>query len=466
VLPRNLSQLRRFQQASTERRSTAERRISRLSALLARAGAEPGDLLPARTCEALIASYPELTTDERKAFIEVLSQDFGADGDEVARAVNQWQTSEDADVMERLSGQRQLRAALEPKYERLFAQIKRHQGGLKFLVDLRRDVLEVASQSPLLKNLEVDLGAVLAATFRVGELELIRVTWRSEAALLEKLMGYERVIAFESWMAIKQRLGRCRRLYAYQHPLMPGEPLVFVQVALTDSIADNIQAILEQDTSTSLSDAPQAAMFYSISSTQAGLRGIDLGNFLIKRVVSELQRDHPTLQHFSTLSPIPGFRHWLRGQPGAEDKLRADPPWAQELLNTEEERAIVGAAPWATKGSLDQILNSDWVSSPCLQEALRPVLMRLGTSYLYAAKKMGKKQVLDPVANFHIRNGATLYRLNWLADVSDKGFKDSACLMVNYLYELERIECNSRRYLTDGEVVIGEPFKEEYSLPG
>jgi len=247
---------------------------------------------------------------------------------------------------------------------------------------------------------------------------------------------------------LKQRLGHRRRLFAYTHPALPEEPLVFVQVALTAGLADDITEILEADTSMEedASEAATAAMFYSISSTQEGLRGIDLGNFLIKRVVGELKRDHENLEHFCTLSPIPGFRAW---QMSLEEN---------EFLETGEKQkleALVGDK------SMNTILEEDeWHMNAELREILKPVLMRLGHRYLFETKKKNTNYAIDPVSNFHIRNGARLERLNWLADVSPKGLQQSRGLMVNYYYHIEAIEANSHAYLSHGHITVGTPFEE------
>ncbi len=311
-----------------------------------------------------------------------------------------------------------LRNALESPRARVLRLIGSAFGGVRFLVGLRAQLLELLPANPELGALEAELQAQLADWFDVGFLELRRIGWESPAHILEKLMQYEAVHEIHSWTDMKNRLDGDRRVYAFFHPRLRDEPLVFVEVALTADIAGNVQALLDESAPVFDTRRARAAMFYSISSTQNGLRGISFGNFLIKRVVEDLKRDFPKLEHFVTLSPVPGFAKWLAKQ--------------------------------EVPAALRTALGSDWRSDPKLVAEMRAPMMSLLAAYLVHGKSRGRP--LDPVARFHLGNGARLERVHWMADTSAKGFAQSHALMVNYYYDLDEIEANLERFDADGTV--------------
>ena len=269
------------------------------------------------------------------------------------------------------------------------------------------------------------------------------ISWDSPAALLEKLIAYEAVHEIRSWADLRNRLDRDRRCYGFFHPRMPDEPLIFVEVALVKGLAGSVQALLDENAPVADPKEADAAIFYSISNTQDGLRGISFGSFLIKRVVDALAADLPQLKIFSTLSPIPGFRRWLEGA------LVADP----ELLPDTARAAIAERdAAFADPEALSKLLAAPgWEQDKALAAALHEPLERLCARYLTVQPK---GRLLDPVARFHLGNGARIERLNWLGDVSAKGLKESAGLMVNYLYRREDIEDNHEAYARDGTVAV------------
>ena len=252
------------------------------------------------------------------------------------------------------------------------------------------------------------------------------------------------------------RRGRGRTCFGFFHPSLPEVPLVFVEVALTQAIATNIQTVLAQPPPTHAYAAPppepDTAVFYSITSTQPGLAGVELGNSLIKRVVHELRHEHPSLSTFVTLSPLPGFMRWLRARAGAS--TAALPPPSARVLTPHDEATLATLRPGEPPlPALVHLLEGGaWTRDAALVAALRPILLRLGAHYLSAEKK--RKYALDPVANFHIRNGAWLWQLNWLADTSAKGLAQSAGLMVNYRYVLADIDGNHRQYVADGRIAV------------
>ncbi|MDE2516576.1 MAG: malonyl-CoA decarboxylase [Rhodospirillales bacterium] len=339
-----------------------------------------------------------------------------------------------------------LRQALEPPRRRLLQQFTTIPDGVKFLVDLRADLLARRREDGAFAALEGDLRELLASWFDIGFLDLHRIDWSSPAALLEKLVGYEAVHEIRSWRDLKNRLDSDRRCYAFFHPRMPHEPLIFVEVALVRGIAGSVQRLLDEKAPVEDPRAVDTAIFYSISNCQKGLAGISFGNFLIKRVVALLAAEFPNLKHFATLSPMPGFRAWLDREIAGNERL----------LAPAEAEALAGRLPDVEpRAALARLLGQrGWQRDAALSALLEPVLLRLGARYLLEGVrgKDGKGgRALDPVAHFHLSNGAAVERLNMLADISDKGVKESATLMVNYLYDPARIEANHEAYVGAGE---------------
>jgi malonyl-CoA decarboxylase len=317
---------------------------------------------------------------------------------------------------------------------RILTQFNAIPLGVKFLVDLRADLLRFLDDDGELAALDRELESRLAAWFDVGFLELQRLTWNSPAALLEKLIAYEAVHEIRSWSDLKNRLDSDRRLYAFFHPRMPLEPLIFVEVALTDQLADNVQVLLDEHAPVFDARRADTAIFYSISNTQVGLRGVSFGNFLLKRVIDDLLRDFPRLRHFATLSPLPQFAAWLKRNP--------------------EQLAEAGI-----QLSLEDLTCGDWSGDAALVRDLRQRLPKLGARYLVAAKGANPLLPLDPVARFHLGNGAIIERINFLADSSSKGFKQSCGLMVNYRYALDELEDNVEAFAADGRMVTSNAVR-------
>ena len=245
----------------------------------------------------------------------MLANDYDVSEHEVAPLIGRWQAADDPQV--RRTIQNDLRHRLIPPRMRLLQQFNELALGVKFLVDMRAELLKLTRDQKELKPLSEDLRELLASWFDVGFLDLKVITWHTPAALLEKLIEYEAVHAIQSWTDLKNRLDDDRRCYAFFHPRMPEEPLIFVQVALVKGMSDNIQALLDENAPKPDAREADSAIFYSISNCQAGLAGVSFGNFLIKRVANDLKRDMPNVKTFATLSPIPGFTKWLMG-PGEE----------------------------------------------------------------------------------------------------------------------------------------------------
>lgn len=406
--------------------------------------------------------YKCLDKEQRLEFLEKLSRDFGVDHKWVSDLAGKLLDTQGRDLATILQAEDRLRYSLTPRYRHLLTHISRVQGGVKFLVDLRADLIEFASlkmsDSPHMRDLNSTLKSLLSEWFSVGLLRLERITWQSPCEILQKISQYEAVHPVRNWTDLKRRVGPYRRCYAFTHASMPGEPLVVLHVALTEEIANNIQGIVRefatQDADEDVNKI-NTAIFYSISSTQAGLQGVELGNYLIKRVVRELQSEFPHMAQFSSLSPIPGFSSWLYGALGQHKKEGR----ATELLSEQEWKQVqdvTGAAPGAPAlEALRRLIStSEWIRSDRLVRTLEPVLMRLCAWYLYGEKRRG--YALNPVANFHLQNGATMWRLNWQADTSPRGIANSCGIMVNYRYFLHETGTNSAAYLQNKAVKASE----------
>lgn len=390
----------------------------------------------------LAQTYLGLGDAGRHAFLRMIALEFGPDPARIAQAHDDYQSAVGSDAQ--WEAEARLRAAMRSARIRILTQFNAIPEGVKFLVDLRADLLRYLRDDDELKALDRELEARLSAWFDVGFLELARVTWNSPAALLEKIVEYEAVHEISSWKDLKNRLDCDRRCYAFFHPRMPMEPLIFVEVALIEDLADNVQQLLDENAPLVDTARATTAIFYSISNTQAGLRGVSFGNFLLKRVVDDLQRDFPKLKTFATLSPVPGLIRWATQN--RETVLKAFQPADWKRL---AEAGIAG--PQAME--LAQIIagGSGWQDDPALTKALREPLLRIAAGYLTGTRR-GDGQPTDTVARFHLGNGARIERLNWLADTANKGLRQSWGIMVNYLYDPDRIEDNVEAFARDGRI--------------
>ncbi|CAM3498457.1 Malonyl-CoA decarboxylase [Bordetella sputigena] len=313
---------------------------------------------------------------------------------------------------------------------RLFRRFNNQPDGLRFLVELRADMLRWRKQVAGLQVLDKTLEGLLSAWFDVGLLELRRLTWDTPASLLEKLIVYEAVHEIQSWDDLKHRVAEDRRCYAFFHPQMPDVPLIFVEVAFAPQMADDVQTLLDTAQPPQNLDKARWAIFYSISNTQPGLRGISFGNFLLKRVIDQLLAELPKLKSFATLSPIPGFADWL-------GKLNADEveDIVRDKTRERSRRGVPDGARWLARLRKAATARAG-------NEVVRRAGMKLVAAYLQSMKGGAP---LDPVARFHLGNGARIERINWGADRSPKGLAQSAALMVNYLYELDELDGNLSR---------------------
>jgi malonyl-CoA decarboxylase len=375
----------------------------------------------------LVDRYSSLPDDRRRAVLRLVATEFGTDRERVDRAVAALaEVSGPGASTTRVDAERALRLALTPAYTRLGPLISALPRGVKLLVDLRADLLVLGRREAELVALDRELQAHLRTLFDIGVLELTRITWDSPAALLEKLIRYEAVNEIRSWEELHGRLVDDRRLYAFFHPAMPGEPLVFVEVALTRGIVSQLPALLADDREHTRPEQADTAIFYSITNPHSGLAGVQLGNELIKRVVDEVRRDHPHVRTFATLSPIPGFRRWYDARPADADPglPRAD---------------------------------DSGIAIDSVDDDRRASLLRACARYLLEARTGGR--AADPVANFHLSNGASIARINWHGDPSPVGVQRSYGITVNYLYDPRAIERNARAYLGDGTIAASDDVR-------
>jgi malonyl-CoA decarboxylase len=411
-----------------------------------------GGEVSARSRAARLAESFETLNDPGKSdFLRTLAG-FDSDPTVVDAAYEAVRAAEDPAA--RAIATAELRRALEPPRLRLLTQFTTIPDGRKFLVDLRAMLLRSRRDDKLLAALELDLRGLLAAWFDIGFLELRRIDWSSPAALLEKLVDYEAVHAIRSWRDLKNRLDSDRRCYAFFHPRMPGEPLIFVEVALVQGLAGSVQRLLDEKAPVQDARSADSAIFYSISNCQHGLAGISFGNFLIKQVVELLEAELRGLQRFATLSPIPGFRGWLDpllddGAPRVAPRGASDA--AHDLLTAEESASLVSAMPAeGGRHALAAIMaRRGWWREPGLSKTAGPVLERLCARYLL--HEGAGKRARDPVAHFHLSNGARIERISLHGDTSEKGAKESATLMVNYLYDPARIDEYHEAYAGEGK---------------
>jgi malonyl-CoA decarboxylase len=366
--------------------------------------------------------YGAAAPEERRDLWLLLVEQFAPDAEQVKAAREHYDATHG--TPDQGAAEIRLRSAFVSPRTRMLQRFVVDPQGLRFLVDLRAELLRELKSDRRLLPLDAELEALFSTWFDVGFLELRRISWDSPASLIEKLIQYEAVHDIRSWSDVKNRLDSDRRCYGFFHPRLPNEPLIFVEVALIDHMAQGIAPLLDEQAAVHDLARATTAIFYSISNTQTGLRGVSFGDSLIKRVVETLREEFPKLKQFATLSPIPGFRAWLLKH--ADSVL--------QRLPAKERTALLRAAPLAEQlAGLNE-------SVPTLDDKapLRQFLLRCAAQYL--GRELDNGRPLDPVARFHLGNGACVERLNWAGDLSAKGLKQSCGLMVNYLYDLRRLD--------------------------
>jgi malonyl-CoA decarboxylase len=421
--PSSIRTLLRSMVPAAERRTSEPRARARAVARICHALlSERGEVSGARLAIELRAAYAALDAPAREAFFDLLVDGFSPARGDVTRAADAYrQDPTPANLI-------RLQTAVEPPRQELFRRFNMAAGGTATLVNLRRELLKTLPAHPDRAGIDADLSHLFRSWFNRGFLNLQRIEWRTSALILERLIEYEAVHQIQGWSDLRRRLEADRRCYAFFHPALPDEPLIFIEVALASGMPARVQPLLDPGAPVADPEAADCAVFYSITNCQEGLRGVSFGNFLIKQVVEELSRDFPKLHTFTTLSPIPGFAEWMKS---------GDHP-----LNLDEQ-------PTGMRKLLDR-LRGDQGGDSTIGSGIQREVTRLCAYYLLFAKK--GRAPLDPVARFHLANGATLERLNWMGDTSPAGLHRSLGMTANYVYRLPDLERNHEGYAREFKV--------------
>jgi malonyl-CoA decarboxylase len=385
---------------------------------------ERGEVSGARIAREALTSYQLLDKTALAVFFDLLAKEFSPDPEGVGRVADAYRQDPSQANLVRLQ-----RAVESPRQE-LFRRLNMPAGGTGILVDMRRRLLALLQDHSHYAGIDADLGHLLNSWFNRGFLVLQRIDWRTPALVLEKLIRYEAVHEIQGWPDLHRRLEADRRCYAFFHPALPDEPVIFIEVALTRGMSSRVQPLLDLESPVTDPATANCAIFYSITNCQEGLRGVSFGNLLIKQVAEDLGREFPRLKTFATLSPIPGFRKWLGTFAKEQPEIRT---------------------------ILTQLDSGRWFDDQAVAEDMQRELVRLCSYYLIRAKQ--GRDPLDPVARFHLGNGARMERLNWLGDISVMGMRRSAGLMVNYVYRLDDVERNHEVYARDRQIVAARRFE-------
>ena len=402
-------------------------KVTRLAQRCAKLLAGDSQAVSTSLAREVLELYAELDRQQRVSFFHVLLNDFSPDAGRVLAAAQQY--AEDSSA-ERLA---QLHEQVEPPRQELLRRLNRAPGGTTAILRIRTHLLQALPDHPPLAAVDADFRHLLTSWFNPGFLQLVRLDWRTPASLLERIIAHDAVHEIQGWEDLRRRLEPDRRCFAFFHPALADEPLIFVEVALVEAVPEAIGPLLDRGVSRIDPQRASVAALYSINACQPGLRSVSLGNFLIKQVVELLAVEFPKLRRFCTLSPIPGFAKWLTAglRAPAED---GSPLRSRALAMVSRE---IGQ-------DLSRVV-ADPASAPASLAPLRKAFTALCATYLVGGR--GKaEEAQDPVARFHLNNGARLERLNWMADPSKRGLRQSLGMMVNYLYEPSAIEANHDRF--------------------
>jgi len=389
---------------------------------------EKGEVSGTKLAAAILAKYEELSEEDKLKFFTHIVAYYDLDADAIISSAEAYKENSTPEMLV------QLTRRADPKRRELLRRLNQVPGATEKLVHMREDLFRFLKSNPELASFDADFEHLFSAWFNRGFLVLKPIDWKTPANILEKIIEYEAVHAINDWDDLRRRLQpEDRRCFAFFHPVMPEEPLIFVEVALTKGIPASVTELLAEDRASMSGMDVDTAVFYSISNCQEGLRGVSFGNFLIKQVVNDLALEFSSLKNFVTLSPIPAFKRWL-------DKTYADTDNAliKEIM--------------AVLSDQESFFNSDG------NEAYEKPLKTLLAKYFLDAKRDNGLPV-DPVSRFHLGNGASLMQFNWMADISDKGFLQSAGMMVNYKYDLETVEENHEAYAREKEIKTTREIK-------
>jgi len=415
-------------------RSFADARTRHAVSLCEALLGQRGEISGAALAREALDAYRRLDERGREEFFDVLGQEFAPSPDLVGKAADAYRFDPTPQNLHKLQ------QVIDSARQELFRRLNMAPGGTQALVDMRREVLRGVDRHPGWRAIEIDLLHLFRSWFNRGFLRLERIDWRTSAIVLEKLIQYEAVHAIQGWRDLRRRLEVDRRCFGFFHPQLRDEPLIFIEVALTRGMSAHVQPLIDINSPVGSPAQADCAIFYSITNCQEGLRGTSFGNLLIKQVAEDLKREFQHLKTFATLSPIPAFRRWL-ARTETQVRLAMGP-------NAEERLAL-----------LARIEQAGWHAGE-VPEPLQKLLARLGAWYLMHAKQKEGDEPFDPVARFHLGNGAALERLNWLGDTSAQGMARSAGLMVNYVYRLEDVEYNHERYFADRAVVASRAVQK------
>jgi malonyl-CoA decarboxylase len=392
------------------------------AALLSRRGEASGVAL-ART---LLEGYAAASVETRLSFLTALADRFGPDRDALDRAIAAYRSRPDTDTLGQIQG------AAEARRQELFRRLNLAPGGTAALVAMRAELLGHLETRPDLAPVDIDFTHLFQSWFNRGFLVLRPIDWTTPANILERIIRYEAVHEINGWDDLRNRVEPPdRRCFAFFHPQLANEPLVFVEVALTADIPGAITPLLAPDRQPMRPEEADTAVFYSISNTQKGLTGVSFGHFLIKQVANDLKRDLPNLKSFVTLSPVPGFAKWLDTERRSSQSRFLDDDMRDELALLDE---------------------PGWHEDQGRAELAKQALLSAAAAYFLGART-AKNRPVDAVARFHLGNGARLERINFRGDGSRKGLRQSHGLMVNYRYDLDAIERNHELYAEKGEIV-------------
>ena len=418
------------------------RNLAKANNAIKRLISERGESNAVSMADDVVNNYRKLTKDQYVAFFTYLFEQLNPDAASVMEAAQNFVAEASARNYIRLQ-----KVSESPRQE-LFRRLNRASQGTAAVVQMRRDLLQILDKKPELAAVDFDMRHLLSSWFNPGFLKMHRVDWKSPAEVLEKLIQHEAVHAIDGWDDLRRRLQPDRRCFAFFHPQLPSEPLIFVEVALLPEIPTVITPLVDKKAETL--DQPsqfKVAVFYSISNCEPGLRGVSMGNFLIKRVAETLQAEFPTLKTFVTLSPIPGFMDWVAGGANLGEGVPAER--LKPALKTARDQAL--AVLKLETQSWSERLSAGWHPDQ-VSEKEKEALLCLASIYLGLAST-GRSG--NPVAKFHLGNGARLHLINWAGDLSRKGLRQSAGLMVNYLYDLSAVEENHERF-SNGEIVYSK----------
>jgi malonyl-CoA decarboxylase len=396
----------------------------------------------------VLRGYERLDQRGREAFFEMLAVDFGPDPAAIRAATEEYLRTNDARALLRLM------AVVEPPRQELFRRINMAPNGTAALVAMRAELLGLLARHPQLKVVDADMKHLFASWFNRGFLRLERIAWSSPAHLLEKLIRYDMVQTIKSWDDLRRRLAADRRCFAFFHPALPDEPLIFLEVALVNGMADKVTPLLDDHAPVLSAKDANTAMFISINSTQPGLRGLSFGNLLIKQVAEDLHQELPHLKNFATLSPLPGFAATLRAAAAGthRDFSRAR---LDALLKEHAEPLRQASGGERPVEALMTLL----ARGEAARAVLAGPLEQLALAYLSLLPR--EPEVFDPVARFHLANGARLERINVFADESAARQEESFGVMVNYLYDPDDVIANHEGFVGNGHVAMSRSLQRE-----